>query len=223
MKSNTDINNPDPIHLFRQWYLEAVDSDISDPAVMSLATAGKDGRPSARIVLLKDFNEAGFVFYTNYRSRKSIQINANPWAALVIHWHRLGHQVKIEGRVEKLPEEESDRYFATRPRGSQLGAWASEQSHPVQSRESLDEALINAEEEFRDMEVPRPPHWGGYRLIPDRIEFWVNRDDRMHDRILYEKKPAAGSAGTGTGKSPGAEKPGPGNGENDWVSTRLAP
>ena len=187
MMINSDINNPDPIRLFRQWYLEAVDSDISDPSIMSLATAGKDGRPSVRIVLLKDFNEAGFVFYTNYRSRKSIQLDANPWAALVILWFRLGLQVRIEGRVEKLPEEESDRYFATRPRGSQLGAWASGQSQPIPSRESLDEALRNAEEEFRDMDVPRPPHWGGYRLNPDRIEFWVNRDDRMHDRILYEK------------------------------------
>ena len=197
--SNTDISHPDPFHLFRQWYLKAVDSDISDPTIMSLATVGKDGRPSARIVLLKDFNEAGFVFYTNYKSRKSIQLDANPWAALVIHWHRLGHQVRIEGRVEKLPEEESDRYFATRPRGSQLGAWASDQSQPVPSRVSLDDALLNAEEEFRDMEVPRPPHWGGYRLIPDRMEFWVNRDDRMHDRILYEKT------------------------ENNWRPTRLAP
>ena len=210
--SSTEINDPDPIHLFRKWYLEAVNSDISDPTIMSLATVGKEGRPSARIVLLKDFNEAGFVFYTNYRSRKSIQLDANPWAALVIHWHRLGHQVRIEGRVEKLAEEESDRYFESRPRGSKLGAWASEQSQPIHSRESLDDALLNVEEEFRDMEVPRPPHWGGYRLIPDRIEFWTNRDDRMHDRILYELKPAAGSSGTETE-----------NDENSWTSTRLAP
>jgi pyridoxamine 5'-phosphate oxidase len=210
--SNTDINDPDPIHLFRQWYLEAVDSDISDPTIMSLATVGQDGRPSARIVLLKDFNEAGFVFYTNYRSRKSIQLDAIPWAALVIHWHRLGHQIRIEGRVEKLPEEESDRYFATRPRGSQLGAWASEQSQPVPTRESLDQELQKVEKKFKDMDVPRPPHWGGYRLIPDRIEFWVDREDRMHDRILYEKNTTVASSGTKTE-----------NDENNWTLTRLAP
>ncbi len=179
---------PDPFHLFRQWYLEAVDSDISDPTIMSLATSDTEGKPSARIVLLKEFNERGFVFYSNYFSRKSRQLEKNPWAALVIHWHRLGHQVRIEGRTEKITDEESDKYFSTRPRGHQLGAWASEQSQKVESRGSLDEALRKREAEFEGIDVPRPPHWGGYRLIPDRIEFWTSRDDRLHDRILYERK-----------------------------------
>ena len=186
--NSTDNFNPDPFHLFRQWYLEAVDSDISDPTIMSLATSDTDGKPSARIVLLKEFDERGFVFYSNYMSRKSNQLEKNPWAALVIHWHRLGHQVRIEGRIEKVSDEESDKYFSSRPRGHQLGAWASDQSQVVKSRESMDEALRAREAEFAGQDVPRPPHWGGYRLEPDRIEFWVSRDDRMHDRILYERK-----------------------------------
>jgi pyridoxamine 5'-phosphate oxidase len=225
MNNQENINHPDPFHLFRQWYLEAVDSDISDPTIMSLATVGDDGKPSVRIVLLKDFNERGFVFYTNYKSRKAIQLDANPWAALVIHWQRLGQQVRIEGRVEKILEDESDRYFATRPRGNQLGAWASEQSQTLHSDESLEEALHNAEEEFRDMEVPRPPHWGGYRLEPVRIEFWVNRDNRMHDRILYEKIPLADSSENDSQTGPASENSGTRSGESgkNWISKRLAP
>ncbi|MCK4750865.1 MAG: pyridoxamine 5'-phosphate oxidase [Bacteroidales bacterium] len=179
--------NPDPILLFRQWYLEAVDSGIPDPAIMTLATADADGKPSARILLLKDFDDRGYVFYTNYRSHKAEQLDRNPWAALVIHWHSLGHQVRIEGRVEKITTEESDRYFATRPRGSQLGTWASHQSQTISSRESLSEAIHRRKQEFKNRDVPRPPYWGGYRLIPVRIEFWVDREDRMHDRIVYER------------------------------------
>ena len=193
------FNDPDPIHLFRQWYLEAVDSDISDPTIMSLATVAEDGTPSCRIVLLKEFDERGFVFYTNYQSRKANEIEQNPKVAAVIHWHRLGHQVRIEGRIEKVSEAESDRYFASRPRGSQLGAWASEQSREVESREYLDEALRKRTEEFEGLEIPRPAHWGGFRIIPDRIEFWIDGKDRMHDRQVYE--PA----------------------ENGWRNYRLAP
>lgn len=188
-----------PFLQFRQWYLEAVNSGIPDPTIMTLATVGADGKPSARIILLKDFDDSGFVFYTNYQSKKAEQLFHNPWAALVLHWPSLGHQVRIEGRVEKIPAEESDRYFARRPRGSQLGAWASGQSTALPSRESLEEAMRQREMEFREREVPRPPHWGGFRLIPLRIEFWDERDDRMHLRVEYEKK------------------------DDDWVSRRLAP
>lgn len=188
-----------PFIQFRQWYLEAVNSGIPDPTIMTLATVGADGKPSARIILLKDFDDSGFVFYTNYQSKKAEQLYHNPWAALVFHWRSLGHQVRIEGRAEKIAPEESDRYFTSRPRGSQLGAWASEQSRTIPSRESLEEAMRQREMEFREREVPRPPHWGGFRLIPERIEFWDERDDRMHLRVEYEKK------------------------DDDWVSRRLAP
>ena len=181
---NTDQN---PILLFRQWYLEAVDSGMADPDVMTLATTGNDFRPSARVVLLKEFDERGFVFYSNYRSHKGEQIASSPWAALVIHWRELGHQVRIEGRIGKTTVVESDRYFASRPRGSQLGAWASMQSQVVPSPESLAAKMKKMEEKFRGREVPRPAYWGGYRLRPDRMEFWIEKDDRMHDRIVYEK------------------------------------
>jgi pyridoxamine 5'-phosphate oxidase len=181
--------NPDqnPILLFRQWYLEAVDSGIHDPTIMTLATTGNDFRPSARIVLLKDFDERGFVFYSNYRSHKGEQIASSPWAALVIHWEKLGYQVRIEGRISKTSVEESDKYFASRPRGSQLGAWASMQSQVISSRESLESRMQKMEEKFKGRDVPRPAYWGGYRLRPDRMEFWIHQENRMHDRIVFEK------------------------------------
>ncbi len=206
------MTDPDPIQQFRKWYAEAVDGGIYDPAIMTLATADKDGKPSARIVLLKDFDERGFVFYTDYRSRKAEQLEVNPSAALVIHWQKLGYQVRLEGHVEKTGAEESDRYFSTRPRGSQLGAWASEQSRTVPSRKSLEESLRLREEEFRNQEVPRPPHWGGYRLVPERIEFWKDVKDRMHDRVVYERKVVP--------EHPDKEH---GNAEEGWVSRLLAP
>jgi pyridoxamine 5'-phosphate oxidase len=186
VKTNEMIGQ-NPFLLFRQWYREAVDAGIPEPGTMTLATADTEGRPSARTVLLKDFDEKGFVFFTNYRSRKGLQLERNPRAALVIYWQHSGRQVRIEGRVEKVTAGESDRYFATRPRGSQLGAWASEQSSTIPSRESLERSLRERELEFRDREVPRPPHWGGYRLIPERMEFWVEREDRLHDRVVYER------------------------------------
>ena len=198
--------------LFRQWYMEVVDSGIPDPTIMTLATVDKTGRPSARIVLLKEFDERGFVFYSNYHSSKAEHLGETPWAALVIHWQPTGHQVRIEGKVEMTSGEESDRYFATRPRSSQLGAWASEQSRIVPSRESLDEAFRKTEEKYRDKDVPRPPHWGGFRLDPDRMEFWVSREDRMHDRIVYEKN-------LGLDKSRGDSK----KDLKEWIIRRLAP
>ncbi|MFC2115328.1 pyridoxamine 5'-phosphate oxidase [Bacteroidota bacterium] len=188
-----------PFLQFRQWYLEAVDSGIPDPSIMTLATAGTHGRPSARILLLKDFDDRGFVFYTNYQSKKAGELDENPWAALVFHWQSLGHQIRIEGSVEKISAVDSDRYFASRSRGSQLGAWASKQSQVMSSGENLEEKIQELALKFRDKEVPRPPHWGGLRLNPVRIEFWEERDDRLHVRVVFEKK---------------------GDG---WVSSRLAP
>lgn len=182
------MNTRDPFSIFRDWYQEATDAGITDPSIMTLATANKDGKPSARIVLLKSFNEHGFVFYTNYQSRKGLDLEKHPWAALVLHWRETGRQVRIEGAVEKVQASLSDRYFESRPRGSQLGAWASEQSREIPSRASLDKFLKRRELEFSEQLIPRPPHWGGYRVIPDMIEFWSDRENRMHERILFEKK-----------------------------------
>jgi len=182
------MTDPGPMNKFRQWYLEAASSEVPDPTIMTLATADVDAKPSARIVLLKDFDDRGFVFYTNYGSHKARQIDNNPFAALVIHWPFLGHQVRIEGRVDKTSAKESDLYFKGRPRGSQLGAWASDQSQVISSRESLLESVRKREAEFAGGKIPRPSHWGGYRLIPNRIEFWTEREDRLHERIVYEKQ-----------------------------------
>ena len=178
---------PDPINLFRDWYHEAIAGGVPDPSIMTLATVGPDGHPAARIVLLKAFDEAGFVFYTNYHSRKAMDLGHHPRAALVLHWQETGRQVRIEGAAEKVPSRTSDRYFKSRPRGSQLGAWASDQSREIASRATLDESLKKWDKQFRDRPVPRPPHWGGFRVVPDRMEFWSDRENRMHDRWLFEK------------------------------------
>ena len=156
-----------------------------DTAPVALATADASGNPSVRMVLLRGVDERGFVFHTNYESRKARELDENPRAALCVHWHSLEEQIRIEGRVERLGADESDVYFASRPRGSQLGAWASKQSMPLASRETLEEEYRATERRFEGSSVPRPPFWGGYRLIPDRIEFWFGRPDRLHDRLLY--------------------------------------
>ena len=158
-----------------------------DTAPVALATADASGKPSVRMVLLRGVDERGFVFHTNYNSRKAKELAANPRAAMCLHWHSLEEQVRIEGHVEELSSAESDVYFATRPRGSQLGAWASDQSAPLPSRETLEERYRDVERRFEGQTVPRPPFWGGFRLIPDRIEFWFGRPDRLHDRLLYVK------------------------------------
>jgi pyridoxamine 5'-phosphate oxidase len=181
------MKTTDPFAIFRDWYQEAIAAGIKDPTIMTLATVDGEGNPSARMVLLKSLDEKGFVFYTNYRSRKGMELEKNPRAALVLHWRETGRQVRIEGFAEKLPASASDRYFESRPRGSQLGAWASEQSHEIPSMANLNESLEKWVSEFRDKPVPRPPNWGGYRVIPDKIEFWSDRENRMHERMLFEK------------------------------------
>ena len=177
----------DPIERFQEWFREAEQAGVEVPEAMTLATAGTDGAPSARMVLLKDADDEGFVFYSGYMSRKAGELDQNPRAALVFYWRPLGKQVRVEGRVARVSEGESAAYFATRPRGSQLAAWASQQSQPLESREELERRYAELEHEYAGREVPRPPHWGGFRLRPEAIEFWEHRENRLHDRICYTR------------------------------------
>jgi len=179
--------DPDPIKQFQKWFNDAVAAKLPLPEAMTLATATPDGKPSARMVLLKQVDDAGFVFFTNYNSAKGQQLDANPFAALVFYWSKLDRQVRVEGSVTKTSAEESREYFQTRPRESQIGAWASAQSETIESRSVLEQRARDLEALYREREIDRPEHWGGYRLRPDRLEFWKSRIGRLHDRILYQR------------------------------------
>ena len=192
--------DPNPFGQFERWFTAALNCGLMLPEAMTLATAAREGKPSARMVLLKGFDERGFVFYTNYESQKGEELAVNPRAALVFYWQPLGRQVRIEGTVSKVSRQESEDYFKTRPLDSRLGAWASSQSEVVSGREVLEKRLSELEEQYKDGSVPLPPYWGGYRVAPESIEFWQNRAGRLHDRLRYRK------------------------GEGDrWLMERLAP
>ena len=188
-----------PFEQFRSWLQAALDAGVPEPNAMTLATAGPDGRPSTRIVLIKGFDERGFVWYTNYESRKGRELAAHPFAALQFHWVEQERVVRIEGRVEKTSAEESDAYYASRPLDSRLGAWASPQSQVIASRAVLVANAAKAGVQH-GLNPPRPPHWGGYRLVPDRFEFWQGRKSRLHDRLCYRLQP-----------------------DGQWLRERLAP
>ena len=178
----------DPVAQLRAWLNEAEAAGVSLPEAMTLATASVDGRPSARMVLLKGIDERGLVFHTNYESRKAVELEANRYAAVVLYWNQLGRQVRAEGNVSRVPEAESEQYFRTRPVGARLGAWASRQSEVIPSRTVLDRRIEELAARYPDREVPLPPFWGGYRLEPDVFEFWQHRDDRLHDRFRYRRR-----------------------------------
>lgn len=191
--------DPDPLVQVASWLVDAHAAGAVEPTAAVLATADLSGRPSARTVLVKSLSGQGFVFFTNYRSRKGREAGANPWAALTLTWPELARQVRIEGVVEQVDPTESDAYFASRPRGTQLGAWASEQSQEIPDRAVLEHRMIEVTAEHMDRDVPRPPHWGGLRVVPVEVELWQGRLDRLHDRIVYVPADGEPEVGPGAG------------------------
>jgi len=185
----------DPFQLFDEWFAEAQASEPNDPSAMALATAGSDGQPHVRMVLLKAHGPDGFVFYTNQESAKADELRENPRAALLFHWKSLRRQVRVEGEIEGVSEVEADAYFATRGRDSQLGAWASDQSRPLDSRATFEQRFEDMKRRFDGRDVPRPAHWGGYRVIPARMEFWSDRPHRLHERRLFTRAADAWTKG----------------------------
>ena len=182
LKKDVQMN---PLQQFRKWFHEAINSEILEPNAMTLATINSEGKPVARIVLLKNLDEQGFIFFTNYQSQKGQNLLDNPWASLVFWWGELERQVRVEGKVAKISESESDQYFYSRPIGSQLGAWASPQSQVIPNRQFLENRLQEFTQQYENKTIPRPENWGGYRVIPNTIEFWQGRQNRLHDRLCY--------------------------------------
>jgi len=208
-KLDDDDVDPDPMRQFARWYREAEEGGVPEPEAMTLATAATDGAPSARTVLLKGFDARGFVFFTNYTSRKGRELAANQNAALVFRWAAVGRQICVAGVAGRVSMAESLDYFRSRGRGSQLGAWASTQSEVAASREALDRRLAEVAARFAGADVPLPPFWGGFRLVPSSLELWQNRPDRLHDRIRYRRTTRASATGAGAGA--------------EWVVERLWP
>jgi pyridoxamine 5'-phosphate oxidase len=205
-----DLNSNDPFGLFRQWMADAEKSEPEDPNAMALATADASGVPSVRMVLLKGVDERGFVFYTNLESRKGVQLGQNPNAALCFHWKSLKRQVRVEGPVELVSDAEADEYYHSRPRGSQIGAWASRQSRPLEGRWELEKRVAEFTAKHAIGTIPRPPHWSGFRVLPNRIEFWHDRPFRLHDRVVFHRASQSASQSGG----------GPDEG---WTTERLFP